>query len=480
MTTAPIPHAEPIDSGRAARLPVSPQPPPAGATLVVVGGGLAGAEAAWQAAERGVRVILHEMRPVRTTPAHATDRLAELVCSNSLGSNLPDRADGLLKAEMRRMGSLVLRAAEACAVPGGGALAVDREGFAATVTAAIERHPGIALVRGEVTVLPEGPAVVATGPLTSDALAADIARLTGEGHLHFHDALCPIVEADSIDMGRAFRQSRWDRGDRPDGDYINCPMTREQFEAFYDALMAAERAPLRDFEADEGSLRFFERCMPIEAIGARGPKALTFGPLRPVGLTDPRTGRRPYAVVQLRQDDAAATLYNLVGFQTNLRWGVQEAVLRLIPGLERATFVRLGQMHRNTFLCSPALLAPTLALRARPDLYFAGQITGIEGYAGNAASGLLAGMNAARALRGEAPTAPPHETMLGALCRYITTAEPKHFQPMKSNFGLLPALEPAPRGRPERNRAHAERALAAMDAWLEGIGEAATIPEPLP
>jgi len=452
-------------------------PRDAASTLSVVGGGLAGSEAAWQAAERGIRVLLFEMRPVRQTPAHSTDRLAELVCSNSLGSDLPDRADGLLKAEMRRFGSLILRAAEAHAVPGGGALAVDRAGFAQAVTEAIAGHPNIALMREEVTRVPDGPTVIATGPLTSDALADDLVRLTGAAHLYFHDALCPIVEADSIDLDRAFRQSRWDRGERPDGDYINCPMTRDEFEAFYAALMAAERAPLKAFEADASAERFFERCMPIEAIGGRGPKALTFGPMRPVGLTDPRTGRRPYAVVQLRQDDAAATLYNLVGFQTNLRWGVQEAVLRMIPGLEHAEFVRLGQMHRNTFLNAPALLTPTLALRSRPDLFFAGQITGIEGYAGNAASGLLAGLNAARCLRGEEPVAPPAETMLGALCHYITTAAPEHFQPMKSNFGLLPPLPSPPRGRPDRNRAHAERALGALDAWLAAVGEGAAQPE---
>lgn len=467
-----------IDSSREALAGESANPSPP--TLTVVGGGLAGAEAAWQAAERGVQVALYEMRPVRQTPAHATDHLAELVCSNSLGSNLPDRADGLLKAEMRRFGSLILRAAEANAVPGGGALAVDREGFAAAVTDAIHGHPNIDLRREEITVVPDGPTVIATGPLTSDALAADLSRLTGEGHLYFFDALCPIVEADSIDLERAFRQSRWDRGEREDGDYINCPMTRDEFEAFYAALMAAELAPRKAFEADAGAERFFERCMPIEAIGARGPKALTFGPMRPIGLTDPRTGRRPYAVVQLRQDDAAASLYNLVGFQTSLRWGVQEDVLRLIPGLERAEFVRLGQIHRNTFLNSPALLDPTLALRTRADLFFAGQITGIEGYAGNAASGLLAGINAARLLAGRAPIVPPPETMLGALCRYITTADAKHFQPMKSNFGLMPPLAAPPRGRPDRNRAHAERALSALDGWLADVGEAARpIEEPI-
>jgi len=430
--------------------------------LTVVGGGLAGCEAAWQAAELGSYVTLYEMRPTRTTPAHTTDRLAELVCSNSLGSNLPDRAGGLLKAELRRLGSMVLAAADAAAVPAGGALAVDREAFASAVTARIGRHPRIRLVREEVARVPEGPAVIATGPLTSDVLSRDIERLTGEGRLHFYDALAPIVAHDSIDMSIAFRQSRYDRGATEEGDYINCPMSETEFDGFVRALLAAERIELRDFEAEDA--RFFERCLPIEVIAERGPQALAFGPMRPVGLTDPRTGRRPHAIVQLRQDDAAGSLYNLVGFQTNLRWPEQRRVLRLIPGLQEAEFVRLGQMHRNTYLSSPALLTDTLAWLERPDLFFAGQITGIEGYVGNIAAGLVAGVNAARHLAGQGPWRLAPDTMIGALCRYVTEADAGTFQPMKANFGLLPPLQPPVRGKRRRQAAYADRALASLAA----------------
>lgn len=436
--------------------------------LIVVGGGLAGSEAAWQAASRGLAVRLYEMRPVRSTPAHTGDRLAELVCSNSLGSDLPDRAGGLLKAEMRRMGSLILAAAEATAVPAGGALAVDRVAFAETVTRCIEGHPNIELRREELTRVPEGPCILATGPLTSPDLAQDLARLTGEAQLYFYDALAPIVEADSIDLTIAFRQSRYDRGEQADGDYINCPMDRETFEAFYRALLEAERIPLRDFEDEDE--RFFSGCMPIEAIAERGERALAFGPMRPVGLRDPRSGQRPHAVVQLRQDNVAGSLYNLVGFQTNLRWGDQERVLRMIPGLANAEFVRLGQMHRNTFVNSPRLLAPSLAFKARPELFLAGQITGIEGYAGNAASGLLAGVNAARHLAGEPSVTLPEETMLGALCHYITACDPERFQPMKSNFGILPTLDLPPRQKALRYQAYAERALAALERCMQAAG----------
>lgn len=435
--------------------------------LTVVGGGLAGCEAAWQAAERGIPVRLYEMRPRRPTPAHVSDRLAELVCSNSLGSDLPDRAGGLLKAELRRMGSLIIRSAESAAVPAGGALAVDRERFAENVTRAIAAHPRISVIREEVRRVPREPALIATGPLTSEALADDLRRLTGEDQLYFFDALAPIVTAESIDRSIAFAQSRYGRGG---GDYLNCPLSADEYEAFVAALLAAERAPLRDFEQDPDP-RHFEACLPIEVIAARGPRALAFGPMRPVGLVDPRSGRRPYAVVQLRQDNVAASLYNLVGFQTNLRWGEQERVLRLIPGLAGAEFVRLGQMHRNTFINAPRLLAPSLAFRARPDLWFAGQITGIEGYTGNAACGLLAGVNAARALRGAAPIVLPPTTMLGALCHYITACDPDHFQPMKANFGLLPPLDPAPRAKLERYRAYADRALGDLEAAWAGAGE---------
>ncbi len=435
--------------------------------LTVIGGGLAGCEAAWQAAELGVDVTLFEMRPTRLTPAHATDRLAELVCSNSLGSTLPDRAGGMLLAEMSRLGSMIVAAAHATSVPAGGALAVDRDAFAEQVTSQIGRHSRIELRREEVTEIPPGVVIIATGPLTSDALAARIAEVTGSEHLYFFDALCPIVAADSIDMDIAFRQSRYDRGQSEAGDYINCPLDRTEFEAFHAALVAAERIEMKDFEADAGAERFFERCLPIEVIAERGPKSLAFGPMRPVGLAEPRTGKRPYAVVQLRQDNLAGTLYNIVGFQTNLRWPEQARVLRMIPGLAEAEFVRLGQMHRNTFICSPKLLDPTLAMRERPQLAFAGQITGIEGYAGNAASGIVAGVNAARRLLGLPPRELPTTTMLGALCHYVTHAEPDHFQPMKSNFGLLPPLEPAENNKRLRNLRYGERSAADLDSFLE-------------
>jgi methylenetetrahydrofolate--tRNA-(uracil-5-)-methyltransferase len=436
--------------------------------LTVVGGGLAGSEAAWQAAERGISVRLFEMRPVRQTPAHVGDRLAELVCSNSLGSDLPDRSGGLLKAELRRMDSLIIRAAEASSVPAGGALAVGREAFAEYVTKAIEGHPRIDLIREEVCEIPEGPTILATGPLTSSALATDLARLTGEDQLYFYDALAPIVTLESIDFDLAFRRSRYDRGEQDEGDYINCPMNREEYEAFHAALLAAERIPLREFEDEDA--RFFAGCMPVEVIAERGEKALAFGPMRPVGLRDPRTGNRPHAVVQLRQDNVAGTLYNLVGFQTNLRWGDQERVLRMIPGLAEAEFVRLGQMHRNTFVNSPLVLEASLAFRGRPDLFLAGQITGIEGYTGNAASGLLAGVNAARQIRGLSPVVLPRETMLGALCHYITACDPKRFQPMKSNFGILPPHAPPIRSKSERYQAYSARALAALDDCLASSG----------
>lgn len=426
--------------------------------IAVVGGGLAGSEAAWQAAERGVRVTLYEMRPLRMTPAHVSDRLAELVCSNSLGSDLPDRAPGLLKAELRRLRSLVLACADETRVPAGGALAVDRERFAAEVTRRIEAHPRIRLVREEVTAIPDSPAVIATGPLTSDALAQAIAALAGQEHLYFYDALAPIVTADSIDMSVAFRASRY--GGEDGGDYINCPMTEEEYARFVEALVAAERIPLRDFEREDA--HFFEGCLPIEVLAARGRDALAFGPLRPVGLADPRTGKRPYAVVQLRQDNLAGTLYNLVGFQTNLKYGEQERVFRMIPGLEHAEFVRYGQMHRNTFINAPLLLDATMEFRQRRGLFFAGQITGVEGYVGSVASGWLAGVNAARFARGQSLLALPPTTMLGALCHYVSHADPATFQPMKANFGLLPPLEPPVRDKRRRYQAYVARAMAAL------------------
>ena len=423
-------------------------------TLTVVGGGLAGSEAAWQAAERGVDVVLVEMRPRRTTPAHVSDRLAELVCSNSLGSDLPDRAAGLLKAELRHLNSLVLACADATRVPAGGALAVDRELFAAEVTRHIESHPRIRLLREEMTAIPDGVAVIATGPLTSDALAGHIAALTGQEHLYFYDALAPIVSADSIDEAIAFRASRYGKGE---ADYINCPMTEEEYARFVEALVAAERIPLRDFE--QGDARFFEGCLPVEVLAARGQEALAFGPLRPVGLTNPRTGARPHAVVQLRQDNLAGTLYNIVGFQTNLRYAEQERVFRLIPGLGQAEFVRFGHMHRNTFLNGPRLLEPTMGFRERPRLFFAGQITGVEGYVGSVGSGWVAGVNAARLALGEEPLVLPGTTMLGALCHYVSRADPETFQPMKANFGLLPPLSPPVRNKRKRYQAYAARSL---------------------
>ncbi|MDW8053698.1 MAG: FADH(2)-oxidizing methylenetetrahydrofolate--tRNA-(uracil(54)-C(5))-methyltransferase TrmFO [Anaerolineae bacterium] len=442
---------------------------PSEPTILVIGGGLAGCEAAWQIAERGGKVRLYEMRPRKMTPAHTSGYLAELVCSNSLGADQEDKAPGLLKREMRALGSLILACAERAAVPAGGALAVDREIFARLVTERIESHPNIEVAREEVTRLPEDAiAVVATGPLTSDALAEDIARLSGSEHLYFWDAIAPIVTVDSIDFSIAFRGGRYGRNQSEEGDYINCPMTREEYERFVDALLSAETVTLRDFELQDE--RFFEGCLPIEVMARRGREALAFGPLRPVGIRDPRTGKRPYAVVQLRQDNVAGTLYNIVGFQTNLKFPEQERVFRLIPGLQNAEFVRYGQMHRNTFINAPVLLEPTLRFKPRPTLFFAGQITGVEGYAGNAATGLLAGINALRLARGEALITLPQTTMLGALCHYITHADPKHFQPMKANFGILPPLAQPPRDKHARGLAYAERALRDLRPVLVELG----------
>ncbi len=440
--------------------------------VVVIGAGLAGAEAAWQAAEAGVHVALYEMRPARTTAAHNTGLFAELVCSNSLGSLLPDRALGLLKNELRLLNSLIIRCADAHAVPAGGALAVDREGFSQAVTAAVERHPNISVHREEVLAVPQGvPTIVASGPLTSPPLAEAIRGLAGQEYLHFYDAMAPIVTRDSINVAIAFRQSRYRRSpvaseDLESGDYINCPLTREEYFAFVDAVNTAEKISLRAFEQDDAARRYFEGCLPIEVLAARDPLALAFGPMRPVGLRDPRTGRRPFAVVQLRQDNAADTLYNLVGFQTNITWGDQERVLRMIPGLEAAEFVRFGQMHRNTFLNSPRLLRPTLQWHDRADLFFAGQITGTEGYVGSTAGGLVAGLNAARVARALPPLVWPLTTMTGALLHYITSAAPDNFQPMKANFGLLPELELPVREKRGRYAAYAARALADLKAVM--------------
>lgn len=441
--------------------------------LIVIGGGLAGSEAAWQAAQRGIKVKLYEMRPVVATGAHQTDSLAELVCSNSLGSNLPDRASGVLKAELRRLGSLLLEIAEQTALPAGAALAVDRELFAQKVTERIAAHPNIELIRQETSEIPDFPAVIASGPLTSAKLSQSIARFSGQEHLYFFDAISPIIAADSINMELAYRASRWGTGGEDEGDYINCPFhNKTDYNVFVETLRTAERIKLHDFElmleqgVKAGADHFFEGCLPVEIIAGRGEKALAYGPMRPVGLSDPRVPRPPYAVVQLRQDNLAGDLFNMVGFQTNLTFPEQRRVLRTIPGLEQAEFVRYGQMHRNTFIASPKLLRPTLQAIRRDDLFFAGQIIGVEGYMGNIASGLLAGWNAACLLNGENPLELPSECMIGALCHYVTHAEMKDFQPMKANFGILPPLEGKFKGKRERGSAYAERAAQALEVFL--------------
>ncbi len=440
--------------------------------VLVIGGGLAGCEAAWALARAGISVELMEMRPCACTPAHRTSLLAELVCSNSLRSSNPMNAAGLLKEEMRALGSLVMDAADACRVPAGDALAVDREKFGRAVTERLEADPLVSVVRGEATGIPPGrPVILATGPLTSDRMSAEIELLAGSKHLYFYDAIAPIVEADSIDMTIAFRQSRyeWPEDDQPEGDYLNCPFTKEEYATFINALVTAERIELREFER-EGA-KFFEGCLPIEIMAKRGHDALAYGPMKPIGLRDPRTGKRPHAVVQLRQDNLAGTLYNIVGYQTNLKWPEQKRVFRLIPGLTNAEFLRYGMLHRNTFINAPLLLDATMQFRSRSDLFFAGQITGVEGYIGNAASGLVAGLNAARLLRHEALVEFPATTMLGALCHYVTHADPDDFQPMKANYGILPPLGAAraPRGKRERYQAFSRRALEDMRSVVLGF-----------
>jgi methylenetetrahydrofolate--tRNA-(uracil-5-)-methyltransferase len=434
--------------------------------LTVIGGGLAGSEAAWQAAERGIEVDLYEMRPTQSTGAHLTDRLGELICSNSLGSALPDRAAGVLKQELKAMDSLVLACAEASALPAGGALAVDRDTFAEAITQKVSQHPRIHLIREEAKELPGGPAIIASGPLTSPALAEAITRFTGQENLFFFDAIAPIVSRDSIDMNVAFRASRYEFLEEGSGDYINCPFTQEQYETFVSELAQAQRIHLESFEGlaeqerTAGHKLFFEGCLPVEVLANRNQNSLAFGPMRPVGLRNPHTGRRPHAVIQLRQDNLSNTLYNLVGFQTNLTFSEQKRVFHLIPGLENAEFVRYGQMHRNTFLFSPALLEPTLQSKTRPEWFFAGQIVGVEGYMGNVASGLIAGINAARLLQKRPLITLPPETMTGALLYYITHASPADFQPMKANFNILPPLENPSRSKKERGLAHAKRSAA--------------------
>jgi methylenetetrahydrofolate--tRNA-(uracil-5-)-methyltransferase len=452
--------------------------------LHIIGGGLAGCEAAWQAAALGVPVTLHEMRPVRPTEVHKTDCLAELVCSNSFRGDKLDNAVGLLKEEMRRLDSLVMHAAEIARVPAGAALAVDRDLFARTMTQAVEGHPLITVSRREVMAIPpataDSPVIIATGPLTSPELSSAIVALVGNDHLYFYDAISPIVLAETINMNVVFRASRWNRSVRREpavaasggntcgvddgaGDYLNCPMTRDEYAAFYAALIGAESATVHDFDKE----KFFEGCLPIEVMAHRGEDTLRFGPMKPVGLTDPRTGRQPFAAVQLRQDNLAGDHYSLVGFQTQLKWGEQARVLRMIPGLEHAEFVRFGMVHRNTYINGPTVLHETWQSRANPALFFAGQISGVEGYVESAASGLIAGRNAANLARGVAPSVPPRTTAIGALAFYVSHANPQNYQPTNITFGIM---EPPPehiRDKQRRKIAISERALAHLDAWKQ-------------
>jgi len=444
--------------------------------LIIIGGGLAGSEAAWQAAQMGISVKLYEMRPQRNTGAHVTSDLAELVCSNSLGSNLIDRAAGLLKEELRRLGSLLIQCADQTALPAGGALAVDRQAFSALVTEKISHHPNITLIRQEIQFIPDGTVIIASGPLTSPVLSAAIQSITGESNLFFYDAIAPIVAADTINLGTAFFASRYKQERQNKGDYINCPLEKDQYFQFVQELRNAQRITLKEFENDihsgvtAGNKNFFEGCLPIEVLAERGDMALAFGPMRPVGLRNPHTGKRPFAVVQLRQDNFSASLYSLVGFQTNLTFPEQKRVFRMIPGLEGAEFVRYGQMHRNTFLASPVLLNSTLQFKFRDDLFFAGQITGVEGYAGNIATGLLAGINAARYIKHMQPLELPSVTMAGALCQYITQATLQDFQPMKANFGILPPLEIEVRDKTESVCQYTHRALRAIECFKQQAG----------
>ena len=434
----------------------------------VIGAGLAGCEAAMKIANRGIAVRLFEMKPQKRTPAHHTDLFGELVCSNSLKAMRVESAAGLLKEEMRRLGSFLMQCADRCQVPAGGALAVDREQFASLVTEGIRQHPLITVVHGEVTDIPDDAVtVIATGPLTSDALAKKIEERFGDS-LSFFDAAAPIVTAESIDMDYAFTASRYDRGG--DDDYINCPMNKEEYEVFYHALVNAERAPLHDF--DVSNPKVYEGCMPVEVLAQRGEGTLRFGPMKPVGLIDPRTGHRAWALLQLRKENAAGTMYNLVGFQTNLKFPEQKRVFSLIPALHRAEFVRYGVMHRNTFLCSPKVLRADFSVKENSKLFFAGQITGVEGYMESAASGIMAGMNAARLLEGKETLVLPPDTMTGALARYIADPSVKKFQPMGANFGVLPELTNRPRDKRLRAAAYAARALASLDNYItENIGD---------
>lgn len=428
----------------------------------VIGAGIAGSEAAWQAAQAGVAVNLYEMRPKKSTEAHHTNNFAELVCTNSLRGNNLTNAVGVLKEEMRRLDSVIITSADKTAVPAGGALAVDRDDFSELVTKRVKEHPLVTVIEEEITEIPEGITVIATGPLTSEPLSKAIQAFNGSEGFYFYDAAAPIVDKSTINMDKVYLKSRYDKGEAA---YLNCPMNEEEFYAFREALVNAEVAPLKEFEKE----KFFEGCMPIEVMAGRGPKTMLFGPMKPVGLEDPKTGKRPYAVIQLRQDNAAASLYNIVGFQTHLKWGEQKRVFRMIPGLEEAEFVRYGVMHRNSFMNSPELLQQTYQSKKREDLFFAGQMTGVEGYVESAASGLMAGINAAKLAKGEAPIIMPQETTIGSMAYYITHAEGKHFQPMNANFGLLPELPERIRDKKSRYEALANRALAALEKAKEQL-----------
>lgn len=423
--------------------------------VIIVGAGMAGSEAAWQVAQRGIKVDLYEMRPEKSTPAHKTEKFAELVCSNSLRGAGLENAVGLLKEEMRQLNSIIMESADINRVPAGGALAVDREGFSQYITDKVKNHPNVTVINKEIETIPQEDdaiTIIASGPLTSEVLAKSIGELTGQDYFYFYDAAAPLISKESIDMSRAYRASRYGKGT---ADYINCPMDKEEYEKFWQELTTAELAPIKEFE----KAKFFEGCMPVEEMARRGIDTLLYGPLKPVGLEDPKTGKRPYAVVQLRQDNAADSLYNIVGFQTHLKWPEQKRVFGLIPGLENAEFVRYGVMHRNTFINSPELLRPTLQYKDRDDLLFAGQMTGVEGYIESAASGLVAGVNAAYLAKGENPVIFPEQTAHGSMCKYITSAVAKHFQPMNANFGLMPPLEERIRDKKLKKQKIAERAL---------------------
>lgn len=423
--------------------------------VIIVGAGMAGSEAAWQVAQRGIKVDLYEMRPEKSTPAHKTEKFAELVCSNSLRGAGLENAVGLLKEEMRQLNSIIMESADINRVPAGGALAVDREGFSQYITDKVKNHPNVTVINKEIETIPQEDdaiTIIASGPLTSEVLAKSIGELTGQDYFYFYDAAAPLISKESIDMSKAYRASRYGKGT---ADYINCPMDKEEYEKFWQELTTAELAPIKEFE----KAKFFEGCMPVEEMARRGIDTLLYGPLKPVGLEDPKTGKRPYAVVQLRQDNAADSLYNIVGFQTHLKWPEQKRVFGLIPGLENAEFVRYGVMHRNTFINSPELLRPTLQYKDRDDLLFAGQMTGVEGYMESAASGLVAGVNAAYLAKGENPVIFPEQTAHGSMCKYITSAVAKHFQPMNANFGLMPPLEERIRDKKLKKQKIAERAL---------------------